>query len=117
MAVTWWSPRTPVTSRRLSGHRVLVGAWPVNRGEERTHLPQIHRELAAVVVPVIEEDRPEHRGPRHRHELSCPIHHGPRRQQRRVVHPAENSPRVLHALVELGEKLPYAFRAGPGDLG
>jgi len=44
---------------RSSSERILVGAGAVNRRYKRADLAKVHSELAAVVIGVIQHDRPE----------------------------------------------------------
>jgi hypothetical protein len=48
------------------GEGVLVRTRAVDRGYRDAKLAQVHRQLAAVVIPVVEHDRSQHRNPRHR---------------------------------------------------
>ena len=91
----------PSRERPDSRERVLVGARPVDRRDRHVELAQVHRQLTAVVIPVVEHDRAQERdraaSRRARaRRSSC-------RQFRisvRVVHAAERRLRVGDALVE-----------------
>ena len=52
-------PDTADASGAANG--ILVGARTVDRGHLRADLPEIHRELTAMVVPVVQHDRPQER--------------------------------------------------------
>lgn len=42
---------------RLLNEGILVGARPVDRRHRHIQLPQIHRQLATMVIPVVQHDR------------------------------------------------------------
>ncbi len=54
------------TEIKKLGEGVLVRTRAVDRGYRDAKFAQVHRQLAAVVMPVVDHDRSQHRNPRHR---------------------------------------------------
>ena len=53
------------TAPPVSRERVLVGARTVDRRHRHAELSQVHRQLSAVVIPVVQHDRSQERDARH----------------------------------------------------
>src|SRR5258705_8035578 len=96
---------------RARGERVLVGARAVDRRHRHTDLPEVHGELAAVVIPVVQHDRAQYRADRDRHDLPVAIHHAPHLREVGFVQSPKNLARLLETLVESRNQLGGARRA------
>ncbi len=96
----FWAAHQNRNDEIASGEWILVRARAVYRGDGNVQLAQIHRQLAAMVVPVVQHDRPQERQARQREHFTFAVHHPPRRHYRSVIHAAENPLRFRDALVE-----------------
>src|SRR6266550_8779658 len=58
---------------RRRGEWILVRARPVDRQHRHADLAQIHRELSAMVVPVVQHDHPQHASDGDRHDFTVAV--------------------------------------------
>src|SRR4029450_13303681 len=95
--------------------RILVGAWSINGGHQRTNLSQIYGQLSPVVIPVIEHDLPQNSPTGQCHDLASAVHDLPGLAERRIVHSAKNLPRLGDAVIEGLHQLCGTCRARLGE--
>jgi hypothetical protein len=64
----------PVANMRPSGKRCLVRARAIYRRDRHVELAQVYRQLSAVVVPVVQHDRPQERYARNSEQFTFAFH-------------------------------------------
>ena len=93
--IAFWQAGWPASLIRMMGRpgeRILVCARSINRGHRHVQQPQIHRQLATMMVGMVHQQRAQDRGLRHRHERLAARDGGPRGAQAGVTDFLRDSP-------------------------
>src|SRR4029078_2767674 len=107
--------RWPARRRGSHWHHPFVGAIPVHRRQRRPVLPEVNRELATVMVPVVQHHGTEKRPAWNRPKLPISLHHSPGGSHLVVAHSSEYLPSQDHTGVEFLENLGSAVCLGTGS--
>src|SRR5258708_228000 len=99
-----------ISSRLGSSKRIFIRARPIDHRQRNIEKPQIHRQLAAVVIPVIHHDAPREANAGKAHQLPLTPQQTPVRACPVVSHALQTLLRIADALIESRVDFLHALR-------